>query len=335
MAGMQPPAPRTADNARSISGLPRRGFLRAAAWAGAGAGLARCARVFAQTPATGSPMAGGRPSATAHGAALLRAAHQILDEPRVFRDPLALRVITTASWTALLSAPQRFQGSRSLRAFVALRSRYAEDLLGQAVARGVRQYVVLGAGLDTFGCRNIHASSGLQVFEVDHPATQVWKRERLAAAGITVPHTLTFAPVDFETQTLADGLQRASFDAAQPAFFSLLGVVIYLSMPAVMRTLAYVRSMQPGSEIVFDYSVSSALLTDAQKAARATSAQRVAERGEPWITYFDPPTLQRDLTTLGFTQANDCSPQQANQRYFSGRTDELRVSSGRMMHVVV
>ena len=139
-------------------------------------------------------MEGGRPSRTAHGAAMLRAAHQILDDPRVLEDPLALRMIGAQSEGALRSDPARFQTPelRHLRAFIAMRSRYAEDELVEGVRRGVRQYVVLGAGLDTFAYRNPFGDL-LRVFEVDHPATQAWKRDQLREAGIPLPDSLTFA----------------------------------------------------------------------------------------------------------------------------------------------
>src|SRR5215469_1170715 len=163
----------------------------------------------------------GRSSATAEGAALLRAAHQILDTPPVFDDPLALRIVGEERAAAVRADPQRFQTAerRALRAFVALRSRYAEDQLAAAVERGVRQYVILGAGLDTFAYRNPFPNGCLRIFEVDHPATQAWKRERLQQSGILIPGDLTFAAIDFEQQTLKDGLSEAGFDDRQSAFF--------------------------------------------------------------------------------------------------------------------
>ncbi len=318
------------------SNVSRRRFLQTAMSGAAYAGLAPFTGAFANTAleageSVRNAMADGRPSTTAHGAAVLRAAHQILDTPRVLNDPLALRIISTASWTQLLSVPERFKGSAALRASVALRSRYAEDQLAAAVKRGIRQYVVLGAGLDTFAYRNPHEPSALRVFEVDHPATQSWKRQRLAEAGIAIPGSMTFAPVDFESQTLAEGLSRAGFDPGKPAYFSLLGVVIYLSVPAVMGTLAFIQSLPAGSEIVFDYSVPSGQLSDAQQQSRARVAQRVAERGEPWITYFDPPVLQQNIQQLGFSHVHDLGPQEANERYFRAREDNLRLSNSRLM----
>src|SRR5882762_1319056 len=161
-------------------------------------------------------------SRTAERVAIRRAAHQLLDQPRVLDDPLALRIIGSEAEEALRSNPKEDHSfSRAFRAFMAARSRYTEDELANAFAHGVRQYVVLGAGLDTFAYRNPHP--GLRVFEVDHPATQAWKREQLQAAAIAIPASLTFVPVDFERQTLADGLAQCGFNPSGAAFFSWLG----------------------------------------------------------------------------------------------------------------
>lgn len=153
----------------------------------------------------------GQPSATALGAAMHRAAHQLLDIPKILDDPLALRIIGTPAAAALREKLGWYEMNGSLRAFIVLRSRYAEDELSRAMDRGNRQYVILGAGLDTFAYRNPHPASRLRVFEVDHPATQSWKRARLREEGIAVPASMAFAPVDFERQTRADGLARAGF----------------------------------------------------------------------------------------------------------------------------
>jgi methyltransferase (TIGR00027 family) len=273
-----------------------------------------------------APMDEGRPSLTAQRAATLRAAHQILDQPRILDDPLALRIIGAQAESALRADTQRNERLVTLRAFVALRSRYAEDELARAVQNGVRQYVILGAGLDTFAYRNPYP--GLRVFEVDHPATQSWKRGRLHEAGITPPDSLILAPVDFEKQTLADGLRRAGFRTDEPAFFSLLGVAIYLTKDAAMGTLKLVASLPSGSEIVFDYAVPSSALSESERARREVLASRVAAIGEPWITYFDPPSLASEIKLLGFKRVEDLGPGEANDRYFKDRTDGLRVGRG-------
>src|SRR6185436_10266000 len=188
--------------------LSRRRFLSGVALSGLAAFSSRSA--FALAP--------GEPSRTARGAALQRAALQLLETPPVFEDPLALRIFGAegVAWLGRNLDRYRTNSSRFMRAFLVMRSRYAEDELARAVAGGVQQYVVLGAGLDTFAYRNPHRN--LRVFEVDHPSTQAWKRRRLQEQSIELPHSLTFAPVDFETQTLADGLRSAGFRADRPAF---------------------------------------------------------------------------------------------------------------------
>jgi methyltransferase (TIGR00027 family) len=298
----------------------RRNFL---AW-GAAAGLSPLRDAFALQP--------GEPSRTARGAALQRAAHQLLEVPRVFDDPLALRIFGAqgVAWLGRNLESYRTAGSRSMRAFLVMRSRFAEDELARAYARGVRQYVVLGAGLDTFAYRNPHR--GLRVFEVDHPSTQAWKRSRLAEQSIDVPRSMRFAPVDFETQTLAGGLKAAGFRADRPAFFSWLGVTIYLSKPAVAGTLRYIASRPRGSQVVFDFSPPLSELGDAERRGHERSAANVARSGEPWIGYFSPDALAEEMRADGFSSAQALGSGEMNQRYFRGRTDGFRVhGSGRIM----
>jgi methyltransferase (TIGR00027 family) len=210
---------------------------------------------------------------------------------------------------------------------VAARSRYTEDELHIAVKWGVHQYVVLGAGLDTFAYRNPYPEDALHVFEVDHPATQTWKRTRLGESGIPIPRTLTFAPIDFDTQTLEDGLRRAGFDTTRSAFFSWLGVTPYLKSSAVTATLRFVASMPVGSGIVFDYMISPSLLNPTARRALDSLAHRVALAGEPIQSMFDPSSFKSSLLAMGFRKIENIEPEEMNARYFRGRTDELRVGS--------
>lgn len=270
-----------------------------------------------------------RPSATAQRVAMRRAAHQLLDDPKVFDDPVALRIIGKESALALQADPHQFETtplSPYLRAFVAMRSRYAEDELALGVQRGVSQYVILGAGLDTFAYRNPHPQGVLHVFEVDHPA-QIWKRARLEEVGISLPRDLTFAPVDFETQTLAEGLNGAGYDPGKYTFFSWLGVTEYLMTEAVMATFRFIASAPVGSGVVFDYMISPSLLTPDQRTRFDALAQRVASAGEPWRAFFDPGLLTRDLRAMGFGSVEDNGPEEINARYFKDRNDGLRVGS--------
>ena len=257
----------------------------------------------------------------------------MLDTPVVLDDPIALRILGPARIDQLKLAlrTHRTRSARTLRAFLIARSRVAEEAVARSVAGGTTQYVVLGAGLDTFAYRNPHA--GLRVFEVDFPATQTWKRQLLAAASIAVPRSLTFAPVDFERQTLADGLAAAGFDATRPACFSWLGVSMYLTGAAVQSTLAFVGSRPGGSGITFDYAVPRSSLNLLERWAFDALSRRVARAGEPFLTFFDPAGLQAQLTALGFRAIDDLGRDEINARYFSGRSDRLRVS-GRLGRIV-
>jgi methyltransferase (TIGR00027 family) len=276
-----------------------------------------------------------QPSATAQRVAIRRAAHQLLDDPKVLDDPLALRIIGKEGALTLHSNPQHFESapfSSYLRAFVAARSRCAEEELALRVQRGVSQYVILGAGLDTFAYRNPYPESTLHVFEVDHPATQIWKRARLRETGIVVPPALTFAPVDFETQTLKEGLQGAGYTPDRGTFFSWLGVTEYLTNEVVMATLRFIASAPVGSGVVFDYMISPSLLTPAQRSRFDALAQRVASAGEPWQAFYEPAQLTRDLQAMGFRYVEDSGPEEINARYFKDRKDGLRVGS--LSHVM-
>jgi methyltransferase (TIGR00027 family) len=290
-----------------------------------------------------------KPSRTAWAVALRRAVHQLIDRPLVLDDPLAVPIVGDAATREALTRGEGASGgrggdvraefSRVMRAIVAGRSRYAEDQLAAAVAAGVRQYVVLGAGLDTFAHRNIHASAGLRVFEVDHPATQSWKRELLAAADIpaAAPDTLTFVPVDFETQTLDARLGAAAaggFDLAAPAFFSWLGVVPYLTMPAFLHTLAFLGRRPAGTHVVFDYAIGLEELSQRERLAFDLLAQRVAAAGEPFQLFVPMAQMHALLRAAGFMQIEDLTAAQMNDRYFAGRADGLQVKGnlGHFLH---
>jgi methyltransferase (TIGR00027 family) len=277
-----------------------------------------------------------RPSTTAERVALRRAAHQLLDDPKVLDDPVALRIIGEESASALRADPRRFETSRLspyLRAFMAARSRYAEDELALGVGRGVRQYVILGAGLDTFAYRNPHPEGVLHVFEADHPATQVWKRTRLEETGIALPANLTFAPVDFESQTLAEGLRDAGYDPGKCTFFSWLGVTPYLTVETAMAALHFIAQAPPGSGAVFDYMISPSLMTPAQRQVYDALARHVAAEKEPFVGSFDPGLLEEALRAMGFTHVEDQAPEAINARYFKDRADGLRVGS--LSHVMI
>ena len=261
--------------------------------------------------------------------AMRRAAHQLFDHPKVLDDPIALPIIGPEAAAKLGAERNRYKSrvARNLRAFLVARSRFAEDELARAVVRGVRQCVILGAGLDTFAYRNPYEDSALQVFEVDYPATQEWKRQRLATAGIAIPPSVTYAPVDFERQTLAEGLKLAGFDASKAAFFSWLGVTMYLTEDAVTATFGFIASTSPGGGVAFDYAVPRSSLNWVGRLALDALSYRVAAAGEPFRTFFDPSALKERLRQIGFSCVEDLDAAEINARYFKDRADRLKITS--------
>ncbi|MRH90687.1 SAM-dependent methyltransferase [Nocardia sp. SYP-A9097] len=272
------------------------------------------------------------PSRTALATAYARAYHQIVDQPTILTDPLAARLLgvnadeLTEAGQPAEDGPDGGVGlgilrlgvsDRPRRLFFAARARFAEDRVAEAFAAGARQVVILGAGLDTFAYRNPHP--GLRVFEVDHPATQAWKHQRLAASGIDLPERLTFVPVDFETDTLATQLEDAGFNRTEPAVFVWLGVVFYLTPDATRTTLEYIARQSNSAEVIFDYLQSGD--TEDDRAQLQARASRAAAVGEPWFSYFTPDDLAAQLRTLGFTDIEDHSATDLIAGYLDGSTE--------------
>jgi methyltransferase (TIGR00027 family) len=271
----------------------------------------------------------GKASKTALGVAIRRAAHQLMDRPPVLDDPIAVRLVGPGYRGKIGRASHRV--GRDFRAFMAVRSRYVEDRLAEAVSHGVRQYVVLGAGLDTFAYRN--PFPGLRVFEVDFPATQAWKRTMLAEAGIDVPTGLTFVPLDFEHKTLAAGLAEAGFDAGAAAFFGWLGVVPYLTLAAFRATLGDIAALPAGSAVSFDYAVAPETLSAVGRTAFDALAGRVAAAGEPFQLFFTAQTLESELRRAGFHRFEQLDSERLNELYFKDRADGLKLSAVKLAMV--
>jgi methyltransferase (TIGR00027 family) len=267
-------------------------------------------------------MENGKPSRTALRVAIRRAAHQIADPPSVLDDPIALRLIGPGHENDLERAMHPV--GRDFRAFMAARSRYAEDHLAKAVAAGVRQYVILGAGLDTFAYRNPFPH--VRVFEVDFPATQEWKGSLLTEAGLAVPENLTFVPLDFEHKTLADGLRESGVDFTSPAYFSWLGVVPYLSVEAFRATLATVAQLPAGSGLTFDYAFPPESLSARRREIFDRLAGRVAAAGEPFQLFFTPEQIEGELGRAGFRRIEQADHDKLNALYFRNRADGLKLS---------
>jgi methyltransferase (TIGR00027 family) len=239
----------------------------------------------------------------------MRALHYLADpDPKVFADPIAPRIVdlevvaSVRDDTELFTEPLR----RELRLHVLLRSRYAEEELEAAVARGVRQFVCLGAGFDTFAYRQPLWAQGIRIYEVDHTATQAEKRRCLEAAGIEIPANVTYVPVDFERSTLRDELARAGFHDSQSAFFSWLGVIAYLTEGAIDATFAFVASLPKGSEIAFDF---------ASKDSPAPIALAAHRAGETWLTRYESASLEQTLRATGFTEVTFLTPPVARARF--------------------
>lgn len=270
------------------------------------------------------------PSLMAQSVAMIRAAHQILDHPLVLEDRLALSIVGKEAGAQLTAAPEKYEtpGSRHIRAFMAARSRYAEDELALALRRGATQYVLLGAGLDTYVYRNHQEHATLRVFEVDHPVTQTWKHARLSGAGIPIPPSVVFVPVDLEQSSLADVLADAGFDHGRIAFFSWLGLTPYLRPSVVTSTLELIASLPRGSGVVFDYAVEGSSLGPVERIAQKVLMRRVARAGEPFQTFFEPGALADMLHAAGFTDVEDLGPAEIDERYFRMRADGLSVSAG-------
>lgn len=267
------------------------------------------------------------PSRTAHAAAAHRAAHQVLEDGRIFADPLAVPILGAAADAAAEMA-RAHPEMRGMRLFIAMRSNVAETALKAGVEdRGVRQLVVLGAGLDTFAYRNPFGDR-LKVFEVDHPATQAWKRRRLTDVGVALPGSLVFVAVDFERDRLLDRLKAEGFDPAQRTFFTWLGVVPYLTKPAISSTLTLIGGLEGGAEVVFDYADPPHTLSPEAHAAHQQRAARVAALGEPFLTYFEPPALHAELKALGFDRIEDLGPQGLLARHFPSATANPNADRG-------
>jgi methyltransferase (TIGR00027 family) len=268
-----------------------------------------------------------------------RAAHQVHDaRPLVFEDPFAVAILPPEARAELQCTPaaSRKPFSAALRAFMVCRARFAEDVLAAGVRdRGVRQALILGAGLDTFALRNPYPN--LHVFEVDHPATQAWKRELLAASKLSISDALTFVPVDFERQSLRQQLQRAGFDFNLPTATTWLGVVPYLTPEAFAATARALGRLPAGSSLVFDYSQPREVLSYTEQLMHDSLSARVALVGEPFQLFFTPQTLAEELPRYDLAVVEDLDSDALNARYLANRTDglQLRGKAGRLCHAEV
>ncbi|MCG5262232.1 class I SAM-dependent methyltransferase [Cupriavidus gilardii] len=275
-------------------------------------------------------LAQGRPSTTALMMAIARAVHQLLDEPIVLADPVALPILGPDLERAVRDDPFRYNDpmARPMRAAVVARAMVADAELAEAAQAGVRQCVVLGAGLDTLAWRVPAAADGMRVFEVDHPATQAWKHDLMRQASLVMPEGAKSVPADLQHASLQDALETAGFRSDQPACFVWLGVTPYLTDAAIDSTLRYVASRPAGTRIVFDYRVDAGVLPPFERVMAAHMAEQVAALGEPWLSEFVPEQLVQGLTAMGFADVTDLDAPTLNARYFARRKDGLQTAGG-------
>jgi methyltransferase (TIGR00027 family) len=284
-------------------------------------------------------------SRTAMGTAFMRAYHAAHDHPKIFDDFLAHRLITAEEYQIIegrhlkmfrIADPERaatypdqtsalagWMQSGAPQAITLARARYAEDNLEQAVRQhAVTQYVILGAGMDTFAYRRPDLLANLQVFEVDHPATQTFKRHRLRQMDGDPPARLHFVPVDFDRENLAAALRRSPFEPQAPSFFGWLGVTYYLTREAIRATFQAIAEVAPkGSAVIFDYLDADAFIPEKVTRRVQIMMEFVRQLGEPMITGFEPSALAADLAGLGLRLQEDLSPADIQERFFAGRTD--------------
>lgn len=246
-------------------------------------------------------------------------------DPKILRDPVAVRLFGDEIRERLKTEGGELSKPwvNGLRSHVLLRSRYAEDRLEAAHKFGVRQYVLLGAGYDTFAYRQPAWAHDLRIFEVDHPASQREKQKRLQAAGVEIPSNVEFVSIDFEHVSLRDGLAASSLDFTQPVFFACLGVLVYLTQEAVDAVFRFVASFAESSEIVFTYSAPPSTLNPEEAARRARIGEITDAMGEPWQTFFERDALTQKLQELNF-QVAFLKMEDAEAKYFQGRNDGLR-----------
>ncbi|MGE8600132.1 MAG: class I SAM-dependent methyltransferase [Acinetobacter calcoaceticus] len=284
----------------------------------------------------------GQSSRTAEAAAALRANHFQNTIHPVFSDPYAFE-LTSKGWKKLLSSQLlvKLMNSAVLNRTLGLltgqvvgRSRYAEDLLDQAVQQNTQQYVLVGAGLDSFALRESHHYPALKIFEVDHPDTQATKQAKLKKLG-EIPATVEFVAINFEKESISEALARSLYERSAPAFFSWLGTTHYLNPQTTLQTLKSIAEFSANaSEVVLDYSTNFQELTGIERIGSMGVAQFTHLLKEPLLGQFKPTDLHRAVEQMGFEVVEDLSGEAITERYFSARVDEIRhTSATRLLHL--
>lgn len=272
----------------------------------------------------GSPIA---PDATAVRVALWRALHVLADAPpHVLEDELGLALVAPGDgWR---DRPDMGPFTRPFRASIVARARFVEDLLQEEVARGATQYLLLGAGLDTFAQRRPDIGARLRVFEVDAPGTQAWKERRLVELGLGVPSFLRFVPVDFEQgEAWLARASAAGLEVGQRTVAASLGVSMYLSREAITTTLRALSSLAPGSSLVMSFLLPIELAEPALRPGIEAAARGARASGTPWVSFFTPEEMLSLAREAGFRAVRHVSADALTERYLSGRADGLRLPS--------
>jgi len=274
----------------------------------------------------------GQASNGAADAAGARALHVLFEQPLVFDDPYALgfasprfRNMADKPLLHFLIMHVLCRKMRPVSGQILARARYAEDLLDRALANGIQQYVIIGAGYDSFALRRPNLKSHLKLFELDHPLTQARKREKIAQLKLRPPEMVEYVALDFERESVAEGLARSGFNADTPAFFSWLGTVPYLTHEATAGTLSSVAQVAArGSEIVFDYMLPDSAIEKSERRNTQALKKFTQKRGELLISAMEPAELESCLDTLGWELLENINAQEQERRYFTGRRDGLR-----------
>jgi methyltransferase (TIGR00027 family) len=268
------------------------------------------------------------PDSTAVRTALWRAMHvQVDPPPHVIDDQVGLRLVAPDDgWRSRPDMDPVF--TSGFRGAMVARARFIEDLIAEQADRGVGQYVVLGAGLDSFAQRRPELASRLRIFEVDRPGPQAWKRQRLIELGFGVPEWLRLVPVDFEADSWWEELATAGFEADEPAVVASTGVSMYLTREANAATLGQIASFVPGSTLAMTFLVPMELLDEEDRPGLQMAMNGARASGTPFVSFFEPPEMLALARDAGFRDAWHVPVSDLAERYFAGRTDGFRPSSG-------
>jgi methyltransferase (TIGR00027 family) len=277
------------------------------------------------------------PSGTAVVTAVARALYRDEPGPVILDDDLALALAGEQGLALACRLRTELPQSQVLAfcRWMCIRSRFTEELVQRAISRGVEQYVILGAGLDSFAYRRGDLMDSLRVFEVDHPASQSWKQHRLRDLGIEIPENLVFAPVDFERQALRDGLVSAGLDFARMAVFSWIGVTMYLTADAIEATLGTISGCATGSQVALTYNQPHRVLDDSALRVTSTFEAIAKELGEPFVSLFAADEIEALLRSFGFADIVHFGPDEARAAWFDGAADVAIAGAQRLIAATV